>query len=290
MKERLALGTVQFGLRYGVANSTGQVGSAEAGRILEDARRTGVDTLDTAIAYGESEAVLGTAGVAGWNIVTKLPALPQDCADPAGWARAQVEASLARLGVPAVQAVLLHRPDQLLGPQGAALRGALQALKHAGLARQTGISVYSPADLEAIVPGFRPDLVQIPFNIIDGRWASTGWLDRLAASGVEIHARSVFLQGLLLMPGSRRPAWFSRWQPLWDAWETWLAASNATPLQACLRHALAVPAISRVVVGADSLAQWREIVVAAEGEPFVPPPAIAMEDPSLLNPAAWKLN
>lgn len=290
MRERLALGTVQFGLRYGVANSTGQVDAGEAARILADARAAGVDTLDTAIAYGESEAVLGAAGVGGWNIVTKLPALPENCADPAGWAKAEVESSLARLGVPAVQAVLLHRPEQLLGPQGPALHGALRALKEAGFARQTGISVYSPADLAAIVPRFRPDLVQVPFNIVDGRWASSGWLDTLAAGGIEVHARSVFLQGLLLMPASRRPAWFSRWQPLWDAWEAWLAASGTTPLQACLRHALAVPAISRVVVGADSLAQWREIVAAADGVPLVPPPAIATEDPSLLNPAAWKLN
>lgn len=287
---RLALGTVQFGLSYGVANKSGQVSPEEAGQILQDAREAGVDTLDTAVAYGESETTLGAAGAGGWNIVTKLSALPPDCEDPQGWVMAQVRGSLARLRVPSVQAVLLHRPAQLLEAQGAALQEGLDALKREGLARQTGISIYEPAELDALVPRFSVDLVQLPYNILDARWERGEWLERLRAKGIEVHARSAFLQGLLLMPPGRRPPWFARWQPLWDAWDSWLAREKLAPLEACLRHALAQPAITRVVVGVDSLAQWQEILAAAKGPLPAPPAGIATEDPELLHPASWKLN
>ena len=75
---KLALGTVQFGVPYGVANSTGQVPESEGSSILSYARTLGIDTLDTAIAYGESERRLGSIGVAGWNVITKLPEIPND--------------------------------------------------------------------------------------------------------------------------------------------------------------------------------------------------------------------
>ena len=86
MNDRLALGTVQFGLEYGVANQAGRVQLEDVRHILQEAAAQGVDTLDTAIAYGDSESTLGQAGAAGWRVVTKLPALPEGCADVAGGA------------------------------------------------------------------------------------------------------------------------------------------------------------------------------------------------------------
>jgi aryl-alcohol dehydrogenase-like predicted oxidoreductase len=201
-----------------------------------------------------------------------------------------MEGALRRLGTTAVHAVLLHRPAQLLESNGPALYRALAGLKDAGLAHRIGISIYDPQELEALQGRFALDIVQLPFNILDGRWARSGWLARLNAQGTEIHARSAFLQGLLLMPPSRRPAFFAQWQSLWDAWDAWLSATGLTPLQACLRHALAVPEIARVVVGVDALAQLQEIIAAASGDAPAAPASLATQDTTLLNPAAWKLN
>jgi len=77
------------------------------------------------------------------------------------------------------------------------------------------------------------------------------WTRRLAAEGVELHSRSAFLQGLLLMPEAARPERFSRWST-WQAWASWLGENGLTPLQACLAYALSVEGVDRVVVGADS--------------------------------------
>ena len=106
---RLALGTVQFGLLYGIANSTGQVSPVDANTMLQLAADHGIDTLDTAIGYGDCETSLGEMGIEGFKVITKLPALPKDCVDVSTWVNEQVSSSLARLGLSAVYGLLLQR-------------------------------------------------------------------------------------------------------------------------------------------------------------------------------------
>jgi aryl-alcohol dehydrogenase-like predicted oxidoreductase len=284
---KLALGTVQFGLEYGIANREGRVTMDAAASIVRTARLAGIDTLDTAAAYGDSEARLGTIGVADWRVVSKLPPFPEPCDDISGWAVACVRASLTRLKVPRLYGLLLHRPDQLLGAGGDRLFDALQQLKAVGLVRKIGVSIYDPSELDALWPRFPCDLVQAPFNLLDRRLVTSGWLTRLAAEGVELHVRSVFLQGLLLMSAERREPAFRRWTPIWEGFDRWLAQTGVTPLQACLRDALAVPEIARVIVGVDSLQQLLEILAAADGPADRVPEALRTEDRDLLNPARW---
>lgn len=284
---KLALGTVQFGLPYGVANQSGQVSRSAAKAMLDLAAHSGIDTLDTAIAYGESEACLGEAGIQGFKLVTKLPAIPADCDDVFGWVQAQVAASLSRLGVKAVYGILLHRPDQLLAADGAVIYQALQDLKEARLVQKTGVSVYAPSELEALIPRYRFELVQVPFNLVDRRVQSTGWLRRLKEAGIEIHTRSAFLQGLLLMSQSARPEKFSPWSELWNAWHEWLSCHGISAVQACLAFPLSVPEIDRVVVGADSVNQLEQIVCAVAGATPLDFPALSCDEENLINPARW---
>ncbi len=284
--ENIALGTVQFGQAYGVSNTTGQVSLPEARRILGEAKDCGMDTLDTAIAYGDSEAVLGQLDIDGWRVVSKLPAVPTSADDVVGWVRAQFSASLQRLGVSHLEGLLLHRPDQLKEPGGDALWAALLDLREHGLVRKIGVSIYSHKELPALTAGRRFDLVQAPLNILDRSLVDSGWAKRLKEQGTELHVRSAFLQGLLLM-GPDRPARFFRWQPLWQQWQGWLDQHGLSPLQASLRYCLSLPQVDRVVVGVESVAQLREIVDAAQGD-LPPPPDWCMPvDAMLANPAKW---
>ena len=285
---KLALGTVQFGLPYGIANQQGQVSVEEVGQILERACEAGVDTLDTAIAYGESERVLGEFDLSSFKVVTKLSAIPDACDDVSGWVERQLAESLARLGLQRVDAVLLHRPAQLLEPQGDALYAALLGLREQGLAGRIGASVYDGEELERLCQRFALDLVQAPYNIIDHRLDESGWLQRLSQQGTALHVRSVFLQGLLLMKREQRPASFERWQSLWHCWDSWLEEHQLSPLQATLRYALNQPLIERVVVGVDSAQQWQQILQAAAGNCPPVPAELGTTDPALLNPALWK--
>jgi aryl-alcohol dehydrogenase-like predicted oxidoreductase len=285
---RLALGTVQFGLAYGVANQSGQISHEEGARILAASRAAGIDTLDTAIGYGESERVLGELGAAGWRVVSKLPAAPAED-DVDEWVERSVAESLRRLRVDRLAGLLLHRPDQLNGPGGPRLFAALQRLKARGVVEKIGVSIYDPNELAAWWPRLEIDLVQAPFNVIDRRLVTSGWLEKLKDGGVEVHTRSAFLQGLLLMQRDRRPAWFDRWEPLLNRWDAWLVSSKRTALQASLGFALNTPGIDRVVVGVDSARQLKEILEVQNTNSAGVPDEIQSDDPDLVNPARWRI-
>lgn len=287
MLQHIAIGTAQFGLNYGIANQKGQIGVVEGRAILAEASNLGIKTLDTAIAYGESEETLGKIGVKDWQIVTKLPEMPDGVLDVDKWVRSQVLNAIQRLGVGSVYAVLLHRPGQLLNSNGKSLSRALEAIKSEGLIEKTGVSVYSPEELEPILNVAPIELVQAPLSIFDQRMVDTGWAERLNSMGVELHTRSAFLQGLLLMESKARPTKFKRWSALWQAWDGWLHDNNLTPLQACTRFVLSMMSVDRVVLGVDSLEQLREIAASTNGALPRLPEILADVDPMLLNPAEW---
>ncbi len=284
---RLALGTAQFGLPYGIANKNGQVSRSVARGMLQLASAEGIDTLDTAVAYGESETCLGEIGTECYRNVTKLPAVPEGHNDINGWVREQIVASLGRLGVHSVYGLLLHRSEQLLRTDGKILFQALKDLKEAGLVQKIGISIYSPNELDALIPHYQFDLVQAPFNLVDRRISKSGWLQRLKQEGVEVHTRSVFLQGLLLMPRSDIPKKFAPWSRLWDDWHGWLERHSVTAVQACLAYPLSFSEVDRVIVGADSVSQLRQIIIAAISDASDDLPDIHSDAESLLNPSQW---
>lgn len=285
---KIALGTVQFGLPYGISNTGGQTPLAEAKAILTLARSANIQTLDTAIAYGNSEATLGALDVCGWQVITKLPEMPVTGeAAVKDWVKTQLDGSLNRLGLASVHGLLLHRPAQLNGPDGTTLYRALLEEREKGRVAKIGISIYGPDELDQLPTSMGLDIVQAPFNILDQRMATSGWIARLQEAGCELHVRSIFLQGLLLMQAAARPAYFSRWNALWENWESWLREAGLTPLQACLRHALNTPGIAKVVLGVDNAAHLADILTAADGALPLPPPGLAIEDIQLLNPALW---
>jgi aryl-alcohol dehydrogenase-like predicted oxidoreductase len=288
---RLALGTVQFGLGYGIANTVGQVGRAEARTMLETAVRHGVDMLDTAISYGESEACLGELDVRRFSVVTKIPPLPADCQNVKEWVSEQVSASLRRLDLDSVYAILLHKSSDLLSSRGPALYDAMQSFKETGQANKIGVSIYSPSELDALVPKFRPELVQAPLNLLDRRLTKTRWLMRLKELGVEVHTRSCFLQGLLLMPPGMLPSQFSDWGHLWSTWHAWLSDRKTTALEACLAFPLSQQLVDRVVIGADSVSQLEQIFRAERSAYPVwnEFPDIESDSPKLIDPSLWQV-
>jgi hypothetical protein len=285
---KLALGTVQFGVTYGIANQSGQVSFPEAKHILEQASKAKIDLLDTAISYGDSEAVLGMLGVSRFNVVSKLPSVPDSSADIDSWVEKQVEGSLKRLGCSSLYGLLLHWSENLLGNAGSKLIEALNRVKSDGLVQKVGVSIYDPLELDDVMHLMRIDLVQAPLNVIDRRLKTSGWLSRLHQEGVEVHTRSAFLQGLLLMPRNKIPAKFVAWTTLWDSWASELEESNVSPAAACLSYQLPLPEVDRVVVGVDSEDQLKELISESQIQlPHHDFSFMASDDQMLINPANW---
>ncbi|MBK7901033.1 MAG: aldo/keto reductase [Betaproteobacteria bacterium] len=291
-RTRIGLGTVQWGMEYGVNNHDGRTPSLEVGRILAAGRAVGLRVLDTAALYGEAESVLGEQDLRGMRVVTKTPRYahaPITAAD-ANDLKATLGRSLARLRQPSVHGLLVHHADDLLAPGGERLIDALHFLRDQGKAERIGVSVYDGNQIAAVLERFTPDLVQLPLNVLDQRLVTDGSLSRLASLGVEIHVRSVFLQGLLLMQPDSTPAYFDPWRDQLCAWHAACYARNVLPQHAALAFVCDQPEVNCCLVGVQSLAQLEQSLAGLDDVPAFDAAPFACRDPALLNPANWRLS
>jgi aryl-alcohol dehydrogenase-like predicted oxidoreductase len=283
----LGLGTAQFGLDYGIANDRGICPPEDVAAILETAAASGIGVLDTAPAYGTAEQVLGEVLPAAhrFRIVTKTPHLGGLRHD--GDIRQAVldafAASRAKLRHDRLAGLLTHNANDLLRPGGPALWAAMMALKRAGEVERIGASVYSAGQLAAVLERYPLDLVQLPWNAVDGR-IGLPLLAALATRGIELHARSVFLQGLLLAPPAQAARVSPQAEALVGRWRD--AVGAADPLEAALGAVIGRPEIGTALVGVTRPEELAGILraVAAAPPPMTPPQST---DDLVLNPALW---
>ncbi|WP_375175150.1 aldo/keto reductase [Pseudooceanicola sp.] len=258
----LVLGTAQFGSAYGVANRLGEPDAGRVRDVLDFAYENGIRVLDTAAAYGKSEAVLGACGMDGWSVITKIPSLHDVANTDVGTiAREHVLRSLDRLGVASLHAVLAHDRRDMAGYRGLQLCEALADLRSSGCIGGTGVSVYAPQDMEGIDLE-NIQVVQAPFNVLDQRFIASGEGNKLRANGAELHVRSVFLQGLLLMEPEDRPAQFEAWQTDLARFDKAVLGSGLTRAAFCLGFAARQADITHCVVGVENAEQLSQLMEA----------------------------
>jgi aryl-alcohol dehydrogenase-like predicted oxidoreductase len=286
---KIALGTVQFGIDYGVNSVNGQVRPEEVKKILSYARSKDIDLLDAAPVYGISEKILGRMNISNFKVVTKTRHFDsfEIKNKDVKLLNNDFHHSLKDLKQDSIYGLLVHNADDLLKPGAEKLFDQLQELKQAEKIVKIGVSVYDHSQLQSILDNFDIDLVQLPFNILDRRMIDSGMLATLRSKGTEVHVRSIFLQGLLLMSEQNRPDKFNRWSSLWKIWHEWLNDNQITAVEAAIRHAVSTPEISKVLVGVDTADQLNEIFIALSG--FLPkiPDELSIDDVDLLNPSNW---
>jgi aryl-alcohol dehydrogenase-like predicted oxidoreductase len=284
---RLALGTVQFGTDYGAFNPAGRPGEDAVAECLDRAEAAGIDTLDTARAYGASEELLGRMDAARrFRIVTKVPSLGAAGADGVALS---FEASLAALRADRVHALMLHDAADLAGPDGDRVWQALDRLRAERLIEKAGVSVYAPEEATALAARYPIDIVQAPYSVFDQRMRTSGTFAALAQRGVEIHVRSIFLQGFALADPASLPPGLASHRGLLERFRASAAEAGVTPLRFALAAALGEPAVARAVIGVDGPAQLEEAVAAARAEaPAIDPSGFASTDLALINPANWR--
>ena len=289
-RKKLAIGTVQFGVNYGIANNSGKINYNEAKSILEYAKNVGTDTLDTAILYGDSESTLGKIGVENWNVISKIPPLPNNCVDVTNWLNECITSSLERLKLNQLYALLLHNANDLLGIHGDIIYKTLKGFQEKGVIVKIGVSIYDPEQLEEILKLYNLDIVQAPMNILDRRLINSGWLNKLNQMNIEVHIRSVFLQGLLLMEADLRPNYFNTWNLLWLECENIIKAKRISRLELCIRYILSFKEINKIVIGLDSLKHFKEIHNTILKSPITLNEKLDCNDLNLINPTNWKIN
>jgi aryl-alcohol dehydrogenase-like predicted oxidoreductase len=288
----MGLGTVQFGTDYGVSNSEVRPSEAEVAAILARAVAAGFGYLDTASSYGNAELLIGRhlPRQHQLRIVSKLPPIAANIieASHATMMLDAVEQSLDRLKVARLYALLIHNVDDLKKPGWQHLIAAVTEARQRGWTLRIGVSIYDAGDLSVIENRFAPELVQLPLNALDRRLVVAGCLARLKASGVEVHARSLFLQGLLLMPPAALPSFFAPVRSALCGLHAQWAAQKLSPVAGCLRFALCSPDIDAAIVGVNRLRELEEIEraaadIASEDAAAEPIPV----DPIYLDPRRW---
>lgn len=295
---RLCLGTVQFGMDYGIKGGRRPPEDAAAA-IIGEAVDGGVDAIDTAAAYGEAESVVGrfleshTGARDGLFIVSKFGTDAFGGAARADFGGRLVEAvrsSLAKLATDRLDACLCHVATAV---RDEAVIEAMTAVKSEGLARKVGFSVYETDEALAAIDSGAVDFLQVPYSVLDQRMALAGVFEKAAARGVEVHVRSAFVQGLALMDADAVPDWLAGARRLVRDLEGLCADAGMTRRLLALAFVRRRNEASHLVFGVDNVRQLREILddfskpvpdtVLCEAERM-----FADVDPGLVMPNKWR--
>jgi aryl-alcohol dehydrogenase-like predicted oxidoreductase len=292
---KLGIGTAQFGLDYGISNPNGKTPPKEVARILDVAVRSGVCLLDTAPAYGTSEEVLGKTlpQESFFEIVTKTPIFSQSVLnrDRTKILEDTFYQSLERLNQSFLYGLLIHRAEDLLADGGEQLLEKMLELKEKKLVKKVGVSVYSSEQINRIISKYSPDLIQVPINIFDQRLLFDGTLRKLKNLEIEIHARSIFLQGLLLMLPEQLPPYFNSIEAHHKNYSDTLHQYGISPVQAAIAFVKGLDEVDRIIVGINHLNQFKEVIRAANTVKNLEPgffDDFAISDESILNPSYWE--
>jgi aryl-alcohol dehydrogenase-like predicted oxidoreductase len=304
---KLALGTVQFGLDYGISNKNGQVDKGQVTDIINLAMSLGIDTLDCAGAYGESEQILGDIiaqlpSHQQFNIISKISPLTNEQSS----INDSFSMSLKNLHRDKIETLLFHRAENLLNhPKKELLFEQLQGLKSQGKVNRIGVSVYSPEQLKKIALNYPIELAQVPMNVFDQRFISSDMIKLCQQKNIKFHVRSLFLQGLLFIEHDKLPIYFAPYQEKLKCFSTLAKHLNCSKLALALvivaQNSLKTKVndtsepndiIEKVVVGVCSAKQLTEIVNAyqqAQNLPISMQELLSLADDRVgfINPAMW---
>lgn len=291
--KRLGLGTVQFGLDYGISNPNGKTTLEEARQIIEQATRAGITVIDTASAYGDSEKVLGRILPPDHNfhIITKtrLVRTKEITSTDVIQLTDGFQRSLENLGTDKIYGLMIHNADDLAIDGGELLFEALQRFKSQGIIEKFGVSVYNSEQIDNLLAKYSFDLIQLSINVFDQRLLERGYLSKLKKAGVEIHARSIFLQGLLLMNGKALPQWFEPVKPEINRYFLFLKEKCLAPHAAALSFVKNIKEVDCIIVGVNSAQHLIENVKAFNCSMDEDFSDFALSDEKFINPSFWKV-
>ncbi len=288
---KLGLGTIEFAEKTG--KHAAQVPWEEAKAMLRLAADAGITLLDSAADAGNSEAVLGTClpESHSFRIVSRAPYCQSDfmVAHYGEQLEQSVRQTLARLRQERLYALMTSMENGLRAPQGERLLKRMAHLKTAGLIEKVGVSLSHPEEVSWLLERFTPDIVQIPLNVLDQRFWASGALKALNKKGIEVHARNVFLQGVLLDPLHLHP-WFWGIRKSMEQYHNFLIHEGLTPLEGALNFVTSLPEVDYALIGAHATGQLSEmtraLVSGVAPDDFVP---FGCRDPKFIDPLQWNL-
>ena len=281
---KIVLGTVQFGVNYGINNAAGQVPFSEVCEVFRIAHKNGIKTLDTSSAYGKSEKVLGKAlkeTNLKFNIVSKYPKSEKSVCET-------FETSLTNLGVDSLYGYLVHHFD--FWQQKPEIFDEMTSLKNEGKIQKVGFSIYNVEQLQELFDkNIKFDIIQFPYNMFDRQFEP--YMQELVNRGVEIHTRSAFLQGLFFKDTNTLSDTLKPLKPYLDVLHEYCAKRKISMEQLALGDVVANECVKGNLIGVDNHDQFNANIkvvdagLTSEDVAFVK--SIDIKEKELLNPVNW---
>ncbi len=286
------MGSANWGMQYGLSSLKTQVEQSEVKNLLKAGEALGVNLIDTASLYGSAEKVLGQNSLKNFKVVTKTPhfnKLRITLAD-AQFLKSTFKLSLERLNIDRSYGLLFHRAEDILKPGKEYLIECITQIKEDGMVSKIGVSIYSSFDIIEICDTLEPDIVQLPLNIFDQRVVYDGTLKFLKSRNIEIHSRSVFMQGLLLMPVIKMPNYFLRWKKQFKAWFDFCRHNNLKPFDVALNFVGSIREIDKCIIGFSNCEELRECQMSNLSIQPDDLKFLHTNDIDLINPSRWFKN
>tara|TARA_B100000959_G_C14853849_1_gene571296 strand:+ start:219 stop:1088 length:870 start_codon:yes stop_codon:yes gene_type:complete len=281
-KDRIILGSANFSLKYGLANNFNKINLKEIKKIIRSCEKNDINFIDTSKGYGDSEKLIGNLKNKKWNIITKIPKIELNKKkDIEIRIFKSIEDSLNNLKVRKLYAVLLHDENQLLCKNAVFVYDILRKLKKNKLVKKIGVSFYSSKKLIKIISAFNIDLVQIPINYINRDFLKNNILKKIKNKKIEIHARSIFLQGLLLKNNIKHKKFIKFYKFL----NEWHKINKFSKLETSLNFINSIKYVDKYVLGFENLKQINEILKIQEKKINIFP---YYKDNFIKDPRKWK--
>jgi len=283
---KLVLGSAQFGMNYGILKNK-KINLKELRKIKNLSFKSKIRFIDTASNYGSSEDIIAKSKLNSLNIITKINLPKNRNFNIKNWVEKKVGESLKKLKIKKVYAVLIHNYKDLLGNKGRNYLSFLKQLKKKKVISKLGISIYSHEEIKKIWKFWKPDVIQVPLNVIDNRILDSGWLETLKRFKIKIFARSIFLQGLLL--NSYNNLKFSKKNKLvFDRFNNWCRINNISNIKACLHFVKQYKKIDYLIVGFNNYKHLKEIINCYKESQVKVPKIFSFNDLNLIDPRRWK--
>tara|TARA_B100000700_G_scaffold49723_1_gene52666 strand:- start:988 stop:1866 length:879 start_codon:yes stop_codon:yes gene_type:complete len=289
---KYVLGTAQFGLNYGISNSTGKVSSNNIEQILRTAIHQGVNYLDTANVYGDAEEKIGKFFdlTKQFKLITKTAHTKEDykIKENIQFIKKELIISLDKMKRDKVDILLVHDTKDILNKEGSEFFRSLIEIKDSGIADRIGVSVYTMQELSEILEKYSVDVVQLPLNVFNQNFLKSGILKELNRKGIEIHARSVFLQGLLLMKTSELNDYFNKIKVLHSSYQDVVFRNKLSLVEGALNFIKSVKEIDAIIFGVQDSTQLNEIINSLETKLIdIDYKNFSVDDESITNPSKW---
>jgi aryl-alcohol dehydrogenase-like predicted oxidoreductase len=282
---KLVIGSAQIGMNYGLYNKE-KITQKEFKKIEKLVLRSGINFIDTASSYGKSENIIGNSKLRNLNIITKIKLPIKKNVNVQKWVSKEVFKSLKKLKIKKIYGLLIHDYKDLLGETGKSYLYSLQELKRKKIIKKIGISIYDSKELKKIWKFWKPDLVQVPLNLFDNRILNSGWINILKKFKIQIYARSVFLQGLLINDYSLFN-FNKKCIPLLNKFKEWCYKKKISQLKACIHFVKQYKKIDYLVVGFNSYFHLKEIIDVFKKKQIIIARNFSTNNLNLIDPRRW---